>query len=388
VWLFDDILCIIELTIKRGVSMKPDYNRSIVNIPASLLTYYGLNTIHASLHELKEALKQDYDHVTLVVLDGFGMNLINRLDETSFLRRNTVASLTSTFPSTTVAATTALLTGETPYESGHIGWFQYVKPFGIHYTVFMQEDYYFPSRAIPDNLKARFTRESIFTKIGNKRDDIHTKEFFPFPVNDKGFKTLGAGLKELQDFQESKPKTLSYVYSIDPDITEHVNGTMSDKTFKVITDLNDALESYMKTAPKNTLVIVTADHGLTDVKPIKIFDDLDFVSTFKAYPAIEPRATAFFIKDDEKANFETMFEAKFGSYFELFTKEQFMQSGFLGFGKKHQLVDESMGDYMAIAKDHYYFELSDHKKHVAHHAGLSQEEMEVPLILLKKDDTL
>jgi hypothetical protein len=144
----------------------------------------------------------------------------------------------------------------------------------------------------------------------------------------------------------------------------------------------------MKTAPKNTLVIVTADHGLTDVKPIKIFDDLAFVATFKTYPAIEPRATTFFIKDDEKENFETMFEQKFGQYFELFTKEQFMQSGFLGFGKKHQLVDESMGDYMAIAKDHYYFELSDQKKHVAHHAGLSQEEMEVPLILLKKDDTL
>lgn len=368
--------------------MKPDYNRSIVNIPASLLTYYGLNTIHASLHELKDALNKDYSHVALIVLDGFGMNLINRLDDRALLKRNTVTSLTSTFPSTTVAATTALLTGETPYESGHIGWFQYVKPFGIHYTVFMQEDFYFPSRAIPDNLKARFTRESIFTKIGNKRDDIKTKEFFPFPVNQKGFKTLGAGLKELREFQENKDKTLSYVYSIDPDITEHVEGTMSDKTRKVIQNLNDALDGYMKTAPENTLVIVTADHGLTDVKPMKLFDDLEFVSTFKAYPAFEPRATTFYIKDDEKAMFESMFDKKYGDYFELFTKEAFMQSGFLGFGTKHQLIDESMGDYMAIAKDHYYFELSDHKTHVAHHAGLSQEEMEVPLILLKKDDTL
>ncbi|MFW5841664.1 MAG: alkaline phosphatase family protein [Bacillota bacterium] len=367
--------------------MKPDYNRSIVNIPASLLTYYGLDTIHASLHELKDALKSDYNHVALVVLDGFGMNLINRLDEDAFLRRHTVASLTSTFPSTTVAATTALLTGETPYESGHIGWFQYVKPFGIHYTVFLEEDYYFPTRAIPDNLKARFTRESIFTKIGSKRNDIYTKEFFPFPVNKKGFKTLDAGLKELREFQESKAKTLSYVYSIDPDITEHITGTMSDKTLNVIQELNESLERYMKVAPKNTLLIVTADHGLTDVKPMKLFDDLAFVSTFKAYPAIEPRATTFFIKEDEKANFEAMFTEKFGAYFELFTLDEFMQSGFLGFGKKHQLIDESLGDYLAIAKDHYYFELSEQKKHLAHHAGLSQEEMEVPLILLKKDDT-
>ncbi len=376
------------MMIKRGDLMKPDYNRSIVNIPASLLTHYGLDTIHASLHELKEELKKDYDHVALVVLDGFGMNMINRLDDTAFLKQHTVSVLTSTFPSTTVAATTALLTGETPYESGHIGWFQYVKPFGIHYTVFLEQDFYFPTKTIPDNLKARFNRTSVFTKIGNQRDDIYTKEFFPFPVNEKGFKTLSAGLKELREFQESKPKTLSYVYSIDPDITEHIEGTKSDKTLTVITELNDALESYMREAPDKTLVIVTADHGLTDVKPMKLFDDLEFVSTFRAYPAIEPRATAFFIKEEEKANFEALFEEKYGDYFELFTKEAFMLSGFLGFGTKHQLVDESMGDYISVAKSHYYFELSEQKKHVAHHAGLSLEEMEVPLILLKKDDTL
>ena len=42
----------------------------------------------------------------------------------------------------------------------------------------------------------------------------------------------------------------------------------------------------------------------------------------KRVPSIEPRATAFFIKDGKKEEFENLFNKYFSEYFNLYTKEE------------------------------------------------------------------
>ena len=92
----------------------------------------------------------------------------------------------------------------------------------------------------------------------------------------------------------------------------------------------------------------------------------------------------FFIKDDKKEKFITLFDKYFSDYFDLYTKEEVLNNNLFGSGNKHHLIDEIVGDYVAIAKDKYFFMIapSAHLFKGAHAGGLL-EEMLVPLIIIK-----
>lgn len=366
--------------------MKPDYTHSIINITASIVNHYGLTPLHGTLPELDAALKKDYDHVAVVLMDGLGTNLFDpHLEDQSVLRTHLKDTLTSVYPSTTVAATTAVLTGKTPYESGYLGWFQYFPEEDIHYQVFMNKDYYDESKSIPkDFFKKHFTQKTFLDLVDVKRKDVCTKKLFPAKIEENGYDSIEEGFKRLEKFQKSETRTLSYLYLVEPDLTQHKTGVKSIDTKEMVRTLDAALKTYKDSMPDNTLVILTADHGLTDVVPINLFDYHDLTATFKTLPANEPRMTNFFIKEDKREYFMRFFNDHFNDSYDLYTKREFLTRKLLGTGEKHENVDLTMGDFIAVAKDKHFFKLSDKKEHMAHHAGMTPDEMEVPLVVFDK----
>ena len=68
----------------------------------------------------------------------------------------------------------------------------------------------------------------------------------------------------------------------------------------------------------------------------------------------------------------------------LLSKQELYDKKLLGDGKKHKLLDQFIGDYIAIATSNQMFSMSKERPFVAHHAGLTKEEMEVPLIIFSK----
>lgn len=369
--------------------MKPDYTHSIVNITASIMDHYGAIPRHPSLKVLDDTLDKAYDHVVLILLDGFGTNLFERhLDEDALMRTHNRTTLTSVFPSTTVAATTAVLTGKTPYESGYLGWFQYFPDEDIHYQVFMNSDYYDESKTIPkDFFETHFKQRNFLDIIGEANEDVATRGFFPEKVDgENGHGSFEKGFKNVLEFQTQHERTLSYLYCIEPDMSEHKHGIGSETVKKKVRTLDETLKTYKQKAGDNTLFIVTADHGLTDVKPINILDYHDICSTMRALPANEPRMTSFFIKDDKQEYFMRFFNEHFSNDYDLYTKREFLSKGLLGSGEKSPLVDKTLGDFIAVAKTDKFFKLTDKKKHVAHHAGPTPDEMQVPLVLFTGDE--
>ena len=101
----------------------PDYTNSSINMISSIKKSFGYTTKYNSLEALDKLLPKK--HVGILLLDGMGMNILKKLPEDSFLRRHLLCEIISTYPSTTVAATTSILTGKTPSETGWIGWHQY-----------------------------------------------------------------------------------------------------------------------------------------------------------------------------------------------------------------------------------------------------------------------
>ena len=82
-----------------------------------------------------------------------------------------------------------------------------------------------------------------------------------------------------------------------------------------------------------------------------------------------------------------MFNKYYGEEFVLFTKEEFLQAHILGYGKQHPLINDMLGEYVAIAVGalsiNYDSGKRERKLFKATHAGYTKEEMTVPLILIK-----
>lgn len=359
-----------------------NYKENIINIPASILKWANRLNKHDTLPLLDEALTSEIKHVVLILLDGFGANLIPYLKEGSLLNTAMKTSLDSVFPPTTAAATTSVLTGLTPYETGFLGWFQYFKDYDTYYTIFMNDDYYDHEKTLDPFFNTAFLRHTFIDSI-NEETSLKGKIFFPHPIDKAGYPNLAHGLSEVSTFTKTHSKTVSYCYAIEPDLTQHKNGVFTEATFTKIQELNDLVEAFKKTLSKDTLVIMTADHGLTDVVAIDINKDLTLNSYLKHKPSVEPRATNFHVKEGSFEAFVEYFETTYQEDFYLLDKETFLEKGYLGFGEKHPYIDHCLGDFIAIAKRDKYFDLTSENKHKAHHAGLKEDELKVPLVIFK-----
>ena len=90
----------------------PNYEKSTLNIMATLLNYYDVASSYQSLSVIKEVLDKEYKNVVLLVFDGMGVDALEKnLKSTDFLNRHLKEELTAVAPSTTTAAMTAYYSG-------------------------------------------------------------------------------------------------------------------------------------------------------------------------------------------------------------------------------------------------------------------------------------
>ena len=105
--------------------------------------------------------------------------------------------------------------------------------------------------------------------------------------------------------------------------------------------------------------------------------------------SLESRTVGFWVKDDMRKEFEERFNRIFENEFWLMTKEEFLNNKFLGDGIKHPKIDEFLGNYIALSISSSIIRietfLAEGKKvKKSTHCGLTKEEMEVPVIVIKK----
>jgi len=121
----------------------PDYTHSIMNVSASILRHYGAKTDKATLAVIDEALLAGPRNVVLILVDALGDALVDRhLSADARIVRNRRERITSVFPSTTVSATTSVLSGLTPLETGWLGWAQWFRAEQRSVITFLDTDFY------------------------------------------------------------------------------------------------------------------------------------------------------------------------------------------------------------------------------------------------------
>ena len=363
----------------------PDYKNSILNVSHTILDYYHVNPRYPVIPELKDELDKGFKHVCLVLLDGMGTNIIEKhLDKDSFIRKNLLKKITSVFPPTTVAATNAVLTANPPYQSGYLGWVQFFKKENTNHVVFLNKDFYDEKRTFQNTLRDMYLKQDlIYDYIKKENQDVKTYELFP-DFRPDGYKTFQLETKKILDISKKNEKSFTYAYWTYPDLLEHEVGIDSPFVKAELEKLDNNLKALSDQLDDDTILIVIADHGLVDVKPIDLYKDEDLLKLCLRMPSMEPRATNFFVKPFKKHKFKKQFLEKYGSYYQLLSKREFLYSGLIGQGEKHSLLDSFLGDFIAISISDKYFKFKEGKLFKAHHAGLLKGEMEVPLIVFHK----
>lgn len=359
----------------------PNYEESITNLSNSILKHFNIETYHNTIPYLDNILDKDYKNVIVVLCDGMGSILLDEmLDKNSFLIKNRIKTITSVYPPTTTAATTSMLSGLNPNEHGWLGWDLYFKKENKIITMFLNtlkdtniqaENYNVASTTFP--------YESITKKISK---NYETHELLPF--KNEEYKILDNQIKKIIELSKNSNKKFIYAYYEDPDQLLHNYGIDSEVVKREFENINNRLE-YLCSNIEDSVVIITADHGHIDTYYYNLDDYPSIKNLLERTTSIEPRATSFKIIDFKKEEFIMEFNKYFKDDFWLLNKDEIIDKKIFGTGQNNIHFEESIGDFVALAKSNKAIIYnSDSYQFKSHHAGLTDREMLIPLIVKEK----
>lgn len=358
----------------------PDYSNCIANLACSLLQYYGITPPNATLSVADELLQKEYKNVLLLLLDGMGVNILEKhLAEDGFFRRNRRCSYSSTFPPTTVAATTAVDSGLFPNQSAWLGWTGYFPQIDRNIIYFWSVDNDTGEKIEEYHVAREFVP---YTSIREQIAETGVATHYLAPFIEPHPKSYDLFCKEIKKLCDSDGKKFIYAYWDEPDYSMHDNGIDGEIIRRLVTDLEARTEELVA-GLEDTLVLITADHGHINIKNESLTDYPDIMECLVRMPSMEVRALNLFVKEGMHQQFEKVFEKHFNGKFMLISKEEILNRQLLGCGESHTQLDGMLGDYLAVAVDDTAIG-NVPGGHAGNHAGLTEEEMIIPLIAIEK----
>ena len=129
----------------------------------------------------------------------------------------------------------------------------------------------------------------------------------------------------------------------------HVHGVHSTQAKHWIKELDRRCESIRKAMPEDSLLIITADHGLLDTRPVFVEHNPSLAGMLIRPPVLEPRAAAFYVKEEDRQFFPEAFHQAFGDDFFLINTEEAIQKQIFGQGESLPGLERYLGDFLALA---------------------------------------
>ncbi len=358
----------------------PDYKNCIANLPNSILRKFGTETVGDSLPMLDRYLEKDYKNIVVVLLDGMGKSIIERhLDADGAFRSHLAGIYTSVFLSTTVAATTSVMSGLQPCEHSWLGWDCYYPSVDKNITVFFNYEQGTKEQAAPYNVPWTVTPyENVVDRL--KRDGRQAHLLAPFAdPHPETFAQICDGIRALAAEQGQK---YIYAYWNNPDGLLHRHGCGADIVHENLREL-EAQVAALAESLTDSLIVVTADHGHLDTRTAVIQDFPKICDCLVRLPSLEPRVLNLFVKEGRKEEFVSEFNKEFGDQFLLMPVDEAIERGLFGTGKHHAEFRGMLGDYLAIGTGDLSIYFNE-ERWVSMHGSLSEDEMLIPLIVFDK----
>lgn len=364
--------------------VKNNYNECLTNLACSIQKYFGLKAKHNSIEYIDKLLNEKQPkNVVVILFDGMGSRILDRtLEKDSFFIKNKVKEITTVFPATTTAATTSIRTGLNPIEHGWLGWNMYIAPINETITLFKNRQK--GKEEISNNfliVKEKLVQKTITDEI-NENTQHSAIELFPFGENK--YNNLEEMIKIIKEECNKEGKRYIYAYDTEPDHTMHDFGPDDKEVRKLIKIRNDKVKQLCEELD-DSIIIIIADHGHKEVEPIYLKNYPKIMEMLDRTTSLEQRAVSFKIKKEYKEQFIKEFNRNFDKDFKLYCSQEIVRFHLFGYGDENELFRDAIGDFIAIAEDSNKCIVTEGDKVLkSQHAGYSDDEIYVPLIVIDK----
>ena len=378
--------------IKKENLIIPNYNKeNFLDLIRVLYNYCGMNYSKTQGMELIEKNIVNKKHIVLILVDGMGSYLLDKLSKGLFYD-NKKMDLQAIFPTATGCVLTSLITGEFPSQTGIYGWFGYLRSDNLNYYTLKTKELISERNLTKDELNKIFKYDSIFNKLNRKVKSIQPKDllnsiYSSYYINDDiryGYSNYDEAIDLIREDVNSTFDTFTYLYIPTVDSIEHRNGPYSEIVYN---EINKIETSIKKLLPLNndTEIIITADHGQLPINEYAFMDLNKYNKYFYALPSIDMGTCTFFVNEDKKEEFLKEFNDDFKDKLLIFESDEFIKRNI--FGKNMTSYAKScLGEYIGVCKRNIMFysgyeEIKE--KILGNHTGLSKEEIMIPLIVIK-----
>ena len=339
------------------------------------------------------------DHYLFVLIDGLGMDLVNRLPQYSLLRSGTVGELQGVFLSTTASALTTLATAQWPCSHSVPGWWTRLEPPGITAVTLahVERSTRKPLSEFGVSVEDLFPCASFWPKLHYEPLSILPAEIVDSPFSNYargGTARIGyTGLREAvkvasEAILDASGPSLTYLYLPQVDTLSHHEGPEHQTVREFVFVLEQELSELVAAVSGRARIVISADHGQLQVPEADRFllsDDDPILRHLKCAPSGETNVPIFHVRGDCEDAFATEFSARFGEHFILLTLEHVEGMRLLGPKALSPMMKERMGDFLAIAQKPACICVGPPEESGSDnngiHGGLSPAEMIVPLII-------
>ncbi|SPM37539.1 Predicted pyrophosphatase or phosphodiesterase, AlkP superfamily, partial [Mycobacterium rhizamassiliense] len=344
---------------------------------------------------LTESVAGQVDRVAVFLVDGLGWHLLPELAGSAPLLAAVVAGnagrlteLACTFPSTTPSSLVSLATGVRPGEHGILGFTLNVPGTDRVLTHIQWRDDPPPAEWQPlPTWFERLTRHGIATRavlpayfMGSGLTDAAYRgaDFRPAdPGGDYG--------RHVIDELHAAPG-LVYCYIADLDTAAHLFGIGSPQWHEAAARVDALLVRLVDALPRNTALLVTADHGGLNVPPQSRIDlDADpRLSAGVRVVAGEPRVRYLHTEPGAAADVQDAWSELLRGRAGVYGRDQAVSSGMFGpvdprfLPRIGDVVVVCEGDWAVLATAH---EPPEAARLIGFHGGATDAEMAIPLIV-------
>lgn len=399
----------------------PDYEGgSIANVPATIAAL--LNAPFTGLPPLRSPLWQsaagDVQRVVLLVLDGFGSNLVERNEAyLSPWRQRAVAAaqLTSVFPSTTVAALSSLWTGYAPAQHGLVGLTMLFPQYGALGQMLglspifqsppnmlvragLEPEQFLQTPGFAQQLAAAGIPTHAF-KGAHIVDSALSRMHGRGVAGNHGIYTFAELMVRLRDLLEHTAGQRLYINAYWPhvDTLSHYYSPFHDAVDAEIRAIFAQLERELwqtlsPAARAGTLLCIVADHGQLPTPyslgiHLRRYPELE--QMLLMHFAGEARTAYLYARQGQQAELLAYLQQKMSQMVWAMPAATILQQGLWGPPPYAADVPRRLGDVVAVMRGGHAFisplQLEREKKFIGRHGGLSAAEMHVPWWVFRLD---
>jgi len=327
--------------------------------------------------------------VCVILVDGLGtQNLSQAGGHARFLNSQKSAAASSWFPATTSSSITSFATGKHPAEIGFLGYQVFNRASGVPMNLLSGWD----SFEAGMEYQSQKTISELATESGIDLNVVGPRSYEHSgftgatmrSANYHGQDNIADRFKTALELLADSERKVIFLYVPELDQIAHSQGSTSTHWLNQLEELDSLLSAFIAKVPKQSGVVLTADHGVIDIKrenhifldELLDLEELDFVGGDTRAPFIYFKAGVDV--SAKKAQLEIQLQGI--SY--VASPADLVSAGYwvTTEGWNHIQPDLVLIARKEVAFYHRSFAKRKSLEMVGHHGSITAQEMSIPLI--------